>query len=145
MRTYYLLAFCLMTCFACHQNPPLQQEANAHAKIIHTYFTYFNQHRWADMASMYVDTVEIRDPSLGQNLVNMHRAAILKKYETMGNDLPDVRDSIVNEYYSGNHAVVEFISKATGPDGKKFELPICTIFAIQDGKIIKDLTYYDNF
>lgn len=145
MRTYYLLAFCLMTCLACHQNPPLRDEAAANKKIIHTYFTYFNQHRWQDMVSLYADTVAMRDPSIGLALVHLHRDAILQKYQAMGVALPDVRDSIVNEYHSGDRVVVEFISKATGPDGKKFELPICTIFAIHDGKITEDLTYYDNF
>jgi ketosteroid isomerase-like protein len=145
MRTYYLLAYCLMTCFACHQNPPLHDEAAANEKIIHIYFTYFNQHRWTEMASLYADSVEMRDPSIGPNLVHMLRADIIEKYKSLGHALPDVRDSIANEYYSGDNVVVEFISKATGPDGKKFELPICTIFAIHDGKITKDLTYYDNF
>jgi ketosteroid isomerase-like protein len=48
-------------------------------------------------------------------------------------------------YPSGvKHITVEFISKGTGPDGKAFELPICTVLTVEDGKIAKDFTYYDN-
>ena len=41
--------------------------------------------------------------------------------------------------------IVEFISTGTAEDGSQFELPICTIFTIENGKITKDFTYYDNF
>ena len=58
---------------------------------------------------------------------------------------PDIKDRIVNIYPSGDkHVVVEFISTGTAPDGTKFELPICTIFTIENGKITKDFTYFDN-
>lgn len=49
-------------------------------------------------------------------------------------------------YPSGeNHIIVEFVSSGTAPDNSKFELPICTIFTIENGLITKDFTYYDNF
>jgi len=49
-------------------------------------------------------------------------------------------------YSSGDkHVIVEFISTGTAPDNSKFELPICTIFTIENKKITKDFTYYDNF
>ncbi|MBX7262129.1 MAG: nuclear transport factor 2 family protein [Chitinophagales bacterium] len=52
---------------------------------------------------------------------------------------------IVNIYHANEHVIVEFLSKGTAPDGMKFTLPICTIFKIKNGKIVKDFTYYDNF
>ena len=58
---------------------------------------------------------------------------------------PDVQDSVVAVYPSGkNNVIVEFISKGTNPDKTKFELPICTIFTIENDKITKDYTYFDN-
>ena len=41
--------------------------------------------------------------------------------------------------------IVEFVSTGTAPDGTKFELPIVSIFTIEEGMITKDWTYYDNF
>ncbi|WP_198412578.1 nuclear transport factor 2 family protein [Kaistella antarctica] len=52
---------------------------------------------------------------------------------------------MIQIYPSGNqHIIVEFISRGTAPDNTKFELPICTIFTIENGLITKDFTYYDN-
>lgn len=59
---------------------------------------------------------------------------------------PDLKDEIKTIYVSGNNnVIVEFVSTGTAPDNSKFELPICTIFTIENGKITKDFTYYDNF
>jgi ketosteroid isomerase-like protein len=53
---------------------------------------------------------------------------------------------VIATYPAGEqHIVVEFISRGTAPDSTKFELPICTIFTIENGKIVKDFTYFDNF
>ena len=52
---------------------------------------------------------------------------------------------MVAVYPSGDkNVIVEFVSKGTLPDQSKFELPICTIFTIENGKITKDYTYFDN-
>ncbi|WP_310556842.1 nuclear transport factor 2 family protein [Flavobacterium sp.] len=57
-----------------------------------------------------------------------------------------MNDKIIQIYPSGEHTViVEFVSSGTAEDGSKFELPICTIFTIEKGKITKDFTYFDNF
>jgi ketosteroid isomerase-like protein len=73
------------------------------------------------------------------------RAQIVKEYSELQSMFPDVQDSVVAVYPSGkNKVIVEFVSKGTNPDKTKFELPICTIFTIENGKITKDYTYYDN-
>ena len=59
---------------------------------------------------------------------------------------PELYDEVIQVYPSGdNHIIVEFVSTGTAPDDSKFELPICTIFTFENGKITKDFTYYDNF
>jgi phosphorylcholine metabolism protein LicD len=70
---------------------------------------------------------------------------IIKEYSELQNQFPDVQDSVVAVYPSGDkNVIVEFVSKGTLPDQSKFELPICTIFTIENGKITKDYTYFDN-
>ena len=59
--------------------------------------------------------------------------------------IPDVHDKVINIHEAGKFVTIEFISSGTAPDGKKFELPICTIMKIENGKIAEDFTYYDNF
>jgi ketosteroid isomerase-like protein len=95
---------------------------------------------------MYVDVSDFKDPSLGQGVVKQTKQQIIEKYAGLGEVFPDLKDSIVQIYPSGEkHMVVEFVSTGTAPNGEKFELPICTIFTIENGKITKDYTYYDNF
>ncbi|MCC9135486.1 nuclear transport factor 2 family protein [Pontibacter silvestris] len=110
------------------------------------YFEHFNNHDWATMSSMYSENADFKDPSLGQGIVKQSRELIVKKYEELSQIFPDIRDEVVNIYPSGDkHVVVEFISTGTAPDSSSFELPICTIFTIENGLITKDFTYYDNF
>ena len=98
------------------------------------------------MAQLYVETADFKDPSLGQGIVKQTHEQIIKKYGELSQTFPDVSDKILNMYPSGeNHVIVEFVSTGTAPDSSKFELPICTIFKIENGLISEDFTYYDNF
>lgn len=115
-------------------------------KLIKQYFEYFNKHDWEKMSEMYVPVSDFKDPSLGEGIVKQSRKQILKKYKALNELFPDLKDKIISIYPSGDkNVIVEFISSGTAPDGSKFQLPICTIFTIENGKITKDFTYYDNF
>ena len=115
-------------------------------KLIKQYFEYFNKHDWKKMSEMYVPVSDFKDPSLGQGIVKQSRKQILEKYSALNELFPDLKDKIISIYPSGDkNVIVEFISSGTAPDGSKFQLPICTIFTIENGKITKDFTYYDNF
>lgn len=115
-------------------------------KLVKQYFDHFNKHEWKKMAGMYTATAEFKDPSLGPGIVKMTPAQVIKKYTELSQNSPDVHDKIINIYPSGEkHIIVEFISSGTAPDASKFELPICTIFTIENGLITKDFTYFDNF
>ena len=114
--------------------------------LIKQYFQYFNDHNWTKMAEMYTETSEFKDPTLGAGIVKQIRAETIKKYSELNKIFPDLKDEVVQMYPSGEkHIIVEFVSSGTAPDGSKFELPICTIFTIENGKITKDFTYFDNF
>jgi ketosteroid isomerase-like protein len=113
-------------------------------RIIKSVFEYFNQHDWEKMAALYTDPAEFKDPSLGQEIVKKTRAQIVHKYRGLQEMSPDIRDDILQVYPSGDrHVIVEFVSSGTAPDGTQWTLPICTIFAIENGQVTKDFTYYD--
>ncbi|AWK07447.1 nuclear transport factor 2 family protein [Flavobacterium crocinum] len=115
-------------------------------KLVKEYFKLFNQHKWKEMAEMYVENADFKDPSLGNGIVKQSHQQIITKYTELSDMFPDVHDKILQIYLSGEkHIIVEFVSTGTAPDKSKFELPICTIFTIENGKIAKDFTYYDNF
>lgn len=73
------------------------------------------------------------------------KADIAKKHSELNQMIPDVHDSVLNMYHYDDKVIVGFESSGTAPDSSKFILPFCTIFEIKNGKITKDLTYYDNF
>lgn len=114
-------------------------------EVVAEYFSVFNRHDWSGLAGFYADSVILKDPVLGTGPVTVSRQDIVKKYQDLHQSIPDVKDSVVAVYPAGSVVTVEFISTGTGPDGKPFTLPICTIFEFKAGKIIRDLTYYDNF
>lgn len=115
-------------------------------ELVDTYFQLFNSHEWAKLSQLYSENADFKDPSLGVGVVKQSRAQFIEKYSQLNGIFPDLKDKIIQTYPSGDqHVIVEFISTGTAEDNSKFELPICTIFTIENGKIVKDYSYFDNF
>lgn len=123
----------------------LSAKEEQNKKLIEELFRHFNDHDWKAYAAMYADKALFLDPSLGQVPVSQTKEEVESKYQGLQTVFPDIRDEIVHLYTSGDkHVIVEFVSTGTAEDGSKFSLPICTIFTIENGKIVDDFTYYDN-
>ena len=143
MKICLLTALIVLTLLSCNQP---KENSSENEKLIKQYFEHFNKHDWDKMAAMYSDTAAFKDPSLGQGIVKQTKAEIVKKYDQLSQIFPDVKDEVVSVYPSGDqHIIVEFVSTGTAPDSSKFELPICTVFKIENGLITQDFTYFDNF
>lgn len=146
MRKIVLIIFGVLVILSCNNQKQQKMNSTENEKFVKTYFEHFNNHDWVKMANMYVEISEFKDPSLGQGIVKQTRKQIIEKYTELNKVFPDLQDKVIQTYPSGvNHIIVEFVSSGTAPDNSKFELPICTIFTIENGKITKDFTYYDNF
>lgn len=131
---------------ACNKPEVKTSDTMKNEKIVRQYYEYFNAHAWEKMAGMYSDVSDFKDPSLGPGIIQQTRQQIIQKYSKLSSMFPDVKDEIIQIYPSGDkHIIVEFVSTGTAPDNSKFELPICTVFTIENGLITKDYTYYDNF
>jgi ketosteroid isomerase-like protein len=142
--TLLVIAFIFICCN--NQNQSKIVNTSKNEKIVKQYFEYFNKHDWKKMADMYTETADFKDPSFGKGIVKQTRKQTEDKYAELNKIFPDLHDKIVKIYPSGeNHIVVEFISTGTAPDNSKLELPICTVFTIENGLITKDFTYFDNF
>lgn len=145
MKKLVLLIF-VISISSCNNRKAEKMEVSNNEKLVLEYFEHFNNHDWEKMANMYTETAEFKDPSLGQGIVKQTREQTQKKYSELSAIFPNLKDKVISIYPSGNqHIIVEFISTGTAADESKFELPICTIFTVVDGKITKDFTYYDNF
>ena len=146
MKNLFLL-FSLFFAFSCTKNEEkiIKIDHYEKEKIAKQLFVEFNKHDWQKMADLYIDNAEFKEPASGMETHRKSKAQIVKEYTELQTQFPDVQDSVVAVYPSGkNNVIVEFISKGTNPDKTKFELPICTIFTIENGKITKDYTYFDN-
>ena len=143
----FTILFAALTLASCNnQNQSKVMEISRNEKIVKQYFEHFNNHDWKKMSEMYTETVDFKDPSLGIGIVKQSRQQIQDKYADLNKVFPDLHDKVIQIYPSGEkHIIVEFVSTGTAPDNSKFELPICTIFTIENGLITKDFSYFDNF
>lgn len=140
----FILTFILIGCN--NQTKEKTMDTSTNEKLFKQYFEHFNNHEWTKMADMYAETTDFKDPSLGQGMVKQTRQQIVDKYSELNKVFPDLHDQVIQTYPSDDkHIIVEFISSGTAPDHSKFELPICTIFTIENGVITKDFSYFDNF
>jgi ketosteroid isomerase-like protein len=134
-----ILVFSVMSCNNSSRN-------NDNEKLVKQFFEHFNRHDYEKMANMYIENAEFKDPTLGLGIVKQTRLQTIQKYKALNEVFPDIHDEIQNIYPAGeNNIVVEFVSSGKALDNSKFELPICTIFTIENGLITKDFTYFDNF
>ncbi|MCV9928086.1 nuclear transport factor 2 family protein [Flavobacterium sp. LS1R49] len=145
MKKIIVVLITIISLISCN-NKNTQNMDSKNTELVKQYFDHFNNHDWKKMSEMYIPTAEFKDPSLGNGIVKQTRAEIVKKYSELNQIFPDLSDKVIQVYPSGeNHVIVEFVSSGTAADDSTFELPICTIFTIENGLITKDFTYYDNF
>jgi ketosteroid isomerase-like protein len=107
------------------------------ASVARSIFDAFNAHDWKKMESLYSDNVEMMDPAFEG--IKTGKEGLTDFYRSV----PDIHDEVKLIKASGSTVVVEFISTGT-IDGNKFTLPICTVFRIENGKVVSDHTYYDK-
>lgn len=147
MKKFSVLLFAFVTIFSCKKEEEkiIKIDTAENEKIAKELFVEFNKHDWQKMADLYIENAEFKEPSSAMKLHKKSRAQIVKEYVELQKMFPDVQDSVVTVYPSGkNNVIVEFVAKSTNPDKTISELPICTVFTIENGKITKDFTYFDN-
>lgn len=142
LRSLYKLSALLIVCCLVYCANP----SNEHEATIKQYFGFFNEHNWDKMAELYADSALFKDPDIGYYGKIMSQKAIVAKYSELAEMFPNVKDSVTAIYTdkSKNVVTVEFISTGTDSSGISFNLPICTVFKFENGKIKEDFTYYNN-
>ena len=146
MKRYLALIILPFALISCNNQKQITMNTTDNEGLVKQYFEHFNKHDFVQMANMYAETTDFKDPSLGQGIVKQTRQQTIEKYTELAKVFPDLHDQVIQTYPSGDkHIIVEFVSSGTGPDKVKFELAICTIFTIENGLITKDFSYFDNF
>ena len=140
---FLTLLLLLISCQNKEQALPLNQ-SNENIEIAKKLFEAFNNLDWELMAGYYAETAKFLDPSYGIDYVEKEQSDLVEKYSGMEKMSQDIKDSITGIYSDGNKVIIEFISSGTSPNGDKWRLPLCTVLTIENGKIVRDATYYDK-
>ncbi len=148
MRNLLFLSLAFFV-FSCKQNEEkvIISESNSanNEKVAKELFVHFNNHDWQKMADLYIENAEFKEPASGMVAQKKSKTQIVKEYTALQQQFGDVKDSLVAVYPSGDkNVIVEFVASGTLSDKTRFQLPICTVFTIENGKITKDYTYFDN-
>lgn len=138
-KLLFLLLLFSAGCMSAEKSEPTA----ANTELVKKVFAAFNKHDWKGMLSHYANPTYFLDPSLGKEYVQQTHEQSMKKYAGLESFAPDINDSIVGIYASGDKVIVEFISTGT-TQGQKWSLPLCDVFTIKDGKVVRDATYYDQ-
>lgn len=117
---------------------------NKNVKLVHELFKKFNAHDWEAVGNMYTDKASFKFPDKGNKIIVSTIKETIERYEELHKYFPDIQNEIINIYPSKNSVIVEFISRGNSADNIKLELPICIILTFENGKIIKDFTYYND-
>lgn len=142
--------FALIAIFSsCQQKievPKEKDNAAANVTIVRQMFDAFNAHDWAKMANFYTNPYKALDPAFGLKHVEKTHEDMLKHYGSLQEWSPNVKDSLILvEPIGKNKVLVQFVSKGNmAENNMAWELPICSILTVENGKVATDETYYDS-
>ncbi len=121
------------------------QSVNARPKnaeeLVKSMFDAFNRHDVEAMAALYSEDAFIDSPDF--DTPKHGPRGIREIYPKYFKQSPDIKDEVGNLVACGNKVFVEFVSSGT-ISGEKFSLKIATALEVKNGKIIRDVTYFDR-
>jgi len=122
------------------------------SKLIDDHFKALSAHDVKAIAAGYSDDAKVVSPNWEGEKTG--QAGLTEVYTRYFSSTPDLTYKVNNIIYAGDNVVVEYDSGGTlsnpekgTPDymkGKKYSLKYCTIFTIKDGKIIREVDYFDQ-
>ncbi|MEM8600835.1 MAG: nuclear transport factor 2 family protein [Bacteroidota bacterium] len=120
--------------------------------VVAAMFEAFNRHDLDALAALYAEDAVIESPDFEEP--RRGPAGIRETYAPYFEASPDIQDDVTRMFGSGNLVAVEFVSHGTmtnlGPDDpevmqdKAFAMNIAAVLEVRDGKIVRDVTYFDQ-
>ncbi len=121
-------------------------------KVMQAMFDAFNRHDLEALQALYADSAIIMSPEMPEPAIGSHHVAAI--YGSLFQMAPNVQDEVIHYIHKDGEIAVEFISSGTveniSPDdpaemrGKQFEIKIFSRLKIKDGKIVEDISYFDQ-
>jgi len=144
LRKYIFLPLILFSCATFAQKNALN--------IVKEKFDLMNKHDITKLAALYADSAIIESPNFDH--VEKGVAGITDAYSRYFKSTPNLSYTITRIIPADSVVIVEFTSQGTMDSvskevpafmyGKNYMLKNCSLLNIKDGKIIKDVSYFDQ-
>lgn len=120
--------------------------------IVESMFAAFNRHDVEAMTALYSDDAFIDSPDF--DAPKRGQQTIRETYTKYFQQTPNIRNDVKSIVACGDKVFVEFISSGTIENppayappqmkGKKFAVKMASVLEIKNGKIARDVTYYNQ-
>ena len=137
----------VMCCFiACLALNGCQKPVTQNAQTAEKWIAAWNSHNVESVIPLFTDDVLYEDVSF--EAVN-HGSTELRKFAAFFFDaVPDLKLELANSSINQGHGTIEWIFSGTDKGvyktGKKFNVRGVTVIDVRDGKISRNLDYYDT-
>ncbi|HEY0626998.1 MAG TPA: nuclear transport factor 2 family protein [Allosphingosinicella sp.] len=109
-------------------------------QVLQDVFAAFNRHDAAAVASYYADDAVIISPDFCGEKIGP--AFVRENYAGYFGAFPDAHDQVLSMIEQGDTVAVEFVFTGTA-GGQKVRTPISSFVTVKNGKIVRDVTYFD--
>lgn len=122
---------------------PASHAAGGPIDTVRRKFDAFNRHDPVAIQEIYASNATLHspdNPSLEGN------APIAETYRKLFDAIPDAKDNMELIETSGHHVYAQFILTGhwKGAQDKPLNVRIISVYAVKDGHIVEDSTYYDR-
>jgi ketosteroid isomerase-like protein len=106
-------------------------------------FDAFNRHDAAAIQEIYASNATLHSPDYPSLEGN---APIADTYRKLFGAIPDAKDNVDLLETSANHVYAQFVLTGhwKGAEDNPINVRIISVYAVKDGHIVEDLTYYDR-
>ena len=125
--------------------PPDGKSTDADAAVAEKWIAAWNSHNPDKMLSVFTDDIVYEDVAFGEV---SHGSAELRKFAASEFDgVPDLELKLLRADIHGGHGTIEWMFSGTDKDvfktGKKFSVRGVSVIYMRDGKISRNLDFYD--
>jgi ketosteroid isomerase-like protein len=122
---------------------PASHAAGGPIYTVQKKFDAFNRHDAAAIREIYASHATLHSPDYPSLEGN---APIADTYRKLFDAIPDAKDNLELLETSANHVYAQFVLTGhwNGAQDKPLKVRIISVYAIKDGRIVEDSTYYDR-
>jgi steroid delta-isomerase-like uncharacterized protein len=121
-------------------------------KIAHDRIDFMSKHDPKGLSTLYTDNAEVASVGFPEPAIGP--AGVIDKYTRYFKSTPDLSYKVTNTVFGDNSVVVEYTCEGTlqGLEegvpaymhGKKYSLVNSTRMDVENGKIVREMTYFDQ-